>query len=159
MLTFEEKQTLIEKNFPQLTKKDVSLKRVNYHFEDSAYEKSNVVYHLHPNGNGFVYGGLLKGYPTDDRGMINIREFSAEELMKVIKESIDSLSWNEKNTREAAIVGEAQEERWINDEGHELILVEEDEWWNIYDGLNLEAAYGSYDEAEDYLLEERFKRS
>ena len=39
MLTFEQKQEIIE-SFPQLTKKEISLKRVNYHFEGSLYEKS-----------------------------------------------------------------------------------------------------------------------
>ncbi|RLQ96221.1 hypothetical protein [Falsibacillus albus] len=157
MLTFEEKLQIIENNFPQLKKKDVSLKRVNFHYEDSAYEKSNVVYHLHPNGNGFVYGGFLENYPTDQKGMINIRDFDADDLIKVIQESITSLSWNEENTREAAIVGNSQEERWTNAEGHSLLVVEEDDWWNVYDGLNLEAVFGSYDEAEDYLLEEGFR--
>ena len=54
MLTFEEKTAIIE-SFPELTKKDVSLKRVNYHFEGSLYDKKTVIYHLHPNGNGFVF--------------------------------------------------------------------------------------------------------
>ena len=39
MLTFEQKQQIIEE-FPVLKKKEISLKRVNYHFEDSLYEKT-----------------------------------------------------------------------------------------------------------------------
>ncbi|MGQ0517887.1 hypothetical protein ACT453_49800, partial [Bacillus sp. D-CC] len=54
MLTFEEKLSIIE-SFPELERKNVSLKRVNFHFEESRLDKKNVVYHLHPNGNGFVY--------------------------------------------------------------------------------------------------------
>ena len=45
MLTFEEKQQIIE-TIPELTRKDVSMKRVNYHYEESLYEKTVVVQHL-----------------------------------------------------------------------------------------------------------------
>lgn len=79
MLTFEQKTAIIE-SFPELTKKDVSLKRVNYHFEGSLYDKKTVVYHLHPNGNGFVFVGDLKKYEADNKGMVNIREATEEEL-------------------------------------------------------------------------------
>ena len=34
MLTFEQKQQIIE-TFPELTRKEVSMKRLNYHYEDS----------------------------------------------------------------------------------------------------------------------------
>ncbi len=54
MLTFEEKIKIAEE-FVELEKKEVSMGRVNFHFEESDYDKKNVVYHLHPNGNGFVY--------------------------------------------------------------------------------------------------------
>ena len=84
MLTFEEKLSIIE-SFPELERKNVSLKRVNFHFEESRLDKKNVVYHLHPNGNGFVYASGIKGYKTDDKGMVNIREFSADELRSVLK--------------------------------------------------------------------------
>ncbi|MBW7461016.1 hypothetical protein K0U00_43865, partial [Paenibacillus sepulcri] len=78
MLSFEEKLAIIE-SFPQLERKNVSLGRVNFHFEESVHDKKIVVYHLHPGGNGFVYAGLLRGYETDERGFANIRESSAEE--------------------------------------------------------------------------------
>ena len=38
MLTFEEKLSIIE-SFPELEKKNVSLKRVNFHFEESRLDK------------------------------------------------------------------------------------------------------------------------
>ena len=38
MLTFEQKQEIIE-SFPELTRKDVSIKRVNYHYEESMLTK------------------------------------------------------------------------------------------------------------------------
>ena len=80
MLTFEEKETIIQE-FTELTRKEVSMKRVNYHYEESLYEKTTVVYHLHPNGNGFVYVGDLPQYEeADDKGLLNIREASARRI-------------------------------------------------------------------------------
>lgn len=156
MLSFEEKINIIEA-FPELQRKDVSLGRVNFHYEDSIFDKKVVVQHLHPNGNGFVYAGNLQNYDTDEKGFVNIRDFSADALRKIVKESIHSLSPNSAAARENAIIGEGQEERWINDDGQVLLLVLEDEWWNVYSGLNLEATFGTYDDAEDYLYEERFR--
>lgn len=155
MLTFEEKLVIIE-SFPELERKNVSLGRVNFHFEDSIYEKKNVVYHLHPNGNGFVYSEFLGGYDTDAKGMVNIRDFSAEELKTVIRQSIESLSPN--TTLESAIIEDHEEERWVNSENHTLILVNEDDMWNVYAGLNLDGTFLSYNEAKQYLEEEGFRK-
>ncbi len=156
MLTFDEKLEIIQ-SFSQLERKNVSLGRVNFHYDESATDKKNVVYHLHPNGNGFVYGELLHGYECDERGMVNIRDFSEKELKNIIEESIASLA--PKSTAEAAIVGEANEEKWMDSDNHTLLLVEEDEgMWNIYAGLNLEGSFFTYDEAIEYLNEEGFNR-
>lgn len=157
MLTFEEKLAIIE-SFPELERVNVSLGRVNFQFNESVYEKKNVVYHLHPNGNGFVYAGRLQGYQTDDKGMVNIRDYSAEELKKLIRESIRSLSVEEKPVEEVAIVGDNQEERWVNKENQVLLLINEDDFWNIYFGLNLEESFATYEEAEVFLVEEGFRR-
>lgn len=156
MLSFEEKLRIIE-SFPELQRKDVSLGRVNFHYNDSVFDKKIVVQHLHPKGNGFVYAGNLQNYEVDDKGFVNIRDFSEDDLRRIVKESIQSLSANSPLARENAIIGEGQEERWVNKEGQTLLLVLEDEWWNIYSGLNLEEAFGSYDEAEDYLFDEGFR--
>lgn len=157
MLTFEEKLTIIE-SFPELERVNVSLGRVNFQFNESVYDKKNVVYHLHPNGNGFVYAGKTTGYETDGKGMVNIRDYSAEELKKVIRESIRSLSAEEKTVEEEAIVGDNQEERWVNGENQVLLLINEDDIWNIYFGLNLEETFDTYEEAEIFLVEEGFRR-
>ncbi|MDF2535977.1 MAG: hypothetical protein K0R18_2136, partial [Bacillales bacterium] len=87
MLTFTEKLEIIE-SFPELTRKDVSLGRINFQYEESFNDKKNIVYHLHPNGNGFVYVGKLRGYDIDEKGMVNIREFSAQDLRSIIEKSI-----------------------------------------------------------------------
>lgn len=157
MLTFEEKLAIIN-TFPELERVNVSLGRVNFQFEESILDKKNVVYHLHPNGNGFVYAGQLTNYQSDEKGMVNIRNFSAPELTQIIRESINSLSPVNKPIAEAAIVGDNQEERWMNDTNETLLLVNEDETWNIYFGLNLEETFGTYEEAEMFLADEGFKR-
>jgi hypothetical protein len=155
MLTFEEKIAIIE-SFPELERKNVSLGRVNYHFEESAFDKKNVVYHLHPKGNGFVYAEFLKGYETDDKGMVNIRDFSAEELREIIQKSILSLS--PKSTTEEEMVEEVIEEKWMDAEKHVLTLLKEMDMWNVYSGVNLDNTFDTYGEAIEYLREEGFKR-
>jgi hypothetical protein len=150
MLTFEQKQAIIE-SFPELTRKDVSMKRVNYHYEDSLYDKTIVVQHLHPNGNGFVYVAGIPGYEVDERGLINIREATEAELRQAVADSIQALS-EEKTEREPI------EQTWVNGNGEKLVLKEELDAWNIYHGLNLEDSFGDYAEAVDYLKEERFKQ-
>lgn len=151
MLTFEQKTAIIE-SFPELTKKDVSLKRVNYHYEGSLYDKKTVVYHLHPNGNGFVFVGDLKKYEADNKGMINIREATEEELHEMIADSIGILSEEEQFEEEVV-----EEQVWKNNEGQELKLIHEDTLWNVYHAHNLEESYESFGEAEEYLLSEGFE--
>lgn len=153
MLSFEEKLVVIE-SFPELQRKNVSLGRVNFHYEESVFDKKIVVYHLHPNGNGFVYTGQLSGYESDDRGLTNIRDYSAADLRSLIKSSIASLS----SHHPSAITEDGQEERWAGPDQHMLVLIYENELWNVYTGLNLEASFESYDEAEQYLREEGFHR-
>ncbi|WP_047152699.1 hypothetical protein [Aneurinibacillus tyrosinisolvens] len=151
MLTFEEKLAIIE-SFPQLERKNVSLGRVNFHYEESAFDKKIVVYHLHPNGNGFVYAGHLPDYDTDDKGLVNIRDYAADELRSLIKSSIESLS-------DDSEMEEEQGEQWTGPEEQTLLLVHENDLWNVYTGLNLEASFETYEEAEQYMQEEGFVRA
>jgi hypothetical protein len=151
MLTFEEKLAIIE-SFPQLERKNVSLGRVNFHYEESTFDKKIVVYHLHPNGNGFVYAGHLPDYDTDDKGLVNIRDYAADELRSLIKSSIESLS-------DDSEIEEEQGEQWTGPEEQTLLLVHENDLWNVYTGLNLEASFETYEEAEQYMQEEGFVRA
>lgn len=144
MLTFEEKQEIID-TFPQLTKKEVSMKRLNYHFEDSLYDKKVVVQHLHPNGNGFVYLENVPGYQTDERGLVNIREVTAEVLRQMVEDAIEGL-----RTEIEPII-----ERWTDGQ-HVLVLQEELDAWGVYHEGNLEDSFGDYEEAVNYLKDERF---
>lgn len=151
MLTFEEKITIIE-SYPELKRHDVSLNRVNYHYEESVSDKKVVIYHLHPNGNGFVYAGKLKIPQKDTKGMVNIRNFSEQELRSIIERSIESLQ----QTNEIEQI-EAFDKIWLNKEGHSLVVIVEDEMWNVYAGELLDGTFPSYNEAKQYLLEEGFK--
>ncbi|NOU93565.1 hypothetical protein GC093_10080 [Paenibacillus sp. LMG 31456] len=160
MLTFQEKLSIIE-SFTELQRHNVSLGRVNFHYENSCYDKKNVVYHLHPNGNGFVYAGYLKGYQKDDKDMVNIWEYSAEDLQKLIQASIDSLT-GEPAAEKVNIPKPSPEkqtsQRWMSSDNQILTLILEEDLWNLYFGLNLESAFETYEEAEEYLQEEGFTR-
>ncbi|MBJ6362568.1 hypothetical protein ACFOQM_14990 [Paenibacillus sp. GCM10012307] len=159
MLTFEQKLEIIE-SFSELTRKDVSLKRVNFHYEDSIHDKKNVVYHLHPNGNGYVYAELILGYPIDDKGFVNIRDFTADELRSVIEKSIWSLSGKPKTEPKtiaaSAIAAGPITEIWTNEEGHTLLLKPREDLWYVYAGDVLDMAFETREEAEEYLTEEGF---
>jgi hypothetical protein len=147
MLTFKEKLAIIE-SFPELIRHDVSLGRVNFHFEESIQEKKIVVYRLHPNGNGFVYAEQIdENYKIDSKGMVNIRDFTPDELHKIIKQSIKSLSESE-----------PFEELWVNNEQQKLKIVHDFDLWNIYAGDLLDGTYATYNAAADYLQQEGFKR-
>lgn len=152
MLTFEQKQVIID-SFPELTKKEISLKRVNYHFMDSLYEKTIVVEKLHPNGNGFVFVGDLLRYEEEasDKGLVNIRDYDEQQLREIIEDAIQYLS-------EEAEEQEPIEELWQNREGAQLMLAFEQRSWNVYHGENLEEAFGTHDAAKEYLLEEGFRK-
>lgn len=166
MLNFEQKLELLQ-SYPQLQRKDVSLGRVNFHFEESAYEKKIVAFHIHPNGNGYVYAGLLHQYETDAKGFVNIRDYSEEQLRTLLDATIQAMSFNHK----AAEAAKEEEQSaiaaapsilsaggvWTDEEGHTLILKYEDDMWCIYAGDNLDMAFESRSEAGEYLKEEGFK--
>lgn len=150
MLSFEQKQAIIE-TFPELIKKEISLNRLNYHFEDSLYEKTIVIEKLHPNGNGFVYVGDLLKYEKEanEKGLVNIRDYDEESLKEIIQDALEYLS----EDMETPIV-----ENWTSREGTILELIHEKRNWNIYYQNNLEESFGTREAAVAYLLEEGFKK-
>jgi hypothetical protein len=157
MLSFQQKVEICS-SFPELERKDVSLGRVNYAYEDSAYDKKTVVYHLHPNGNGYVYAGLLPGVPADPKGFANIRELSEEELRTLIRRSIASLTQPEASSPPAASAISVDEEQvWSGPDNQTLLLKYENELWYVFAGDSLESAFETLEEAEEYLREEGFK--
>lgn len=155
MLSVEEKLAIIT-TFPELTRKDVSLGRINFHYEDSAYEKKTVVYHLHPNGNGYVYAEYVKGYRTDNKGFVNIREFSADELRDIIEKSILSLTGQP--SKKVPKLAVEQEERWMDEEGHLLVVTFAENLWYVYAGTHLDCAFETYEEVQEYMTEEGFAK-
>ncbi|SFM20572.1 hypothetical protein SAMN03159341_12059 [Paenibacillus sp. 1_12] len=157
MLTFEEKIAIME-SFSELTRSDVSLGRVNFSYEQSAYDKKNVAYHLHPNGNGFIYAGRLRGYSTDDKGFVNIREYEADALRSLVAESILSLT-DASPKKPLPRTESTQKERWEGPDNQTLIVTFEDELWYVYAGINLESAFETYEEAAQYCREEGFSKA
>lgn len=152
MLNFEQKIAILS-SFPELERKNVSMGRVNFHYEESAYEKKTVGFHFHPNGNGFVYAGRLQGYRTDDKGFVNIRDYDEEALRELVRLSIDSLTDDQ-----PAAPREGTEEIWRGPNRETLALKYEDDMWYVFAGLNLDAAFETYGEARAYLLEEGFTK-
>ena len=151
MLTFEQKQEIIE-SFPQLVKKEISLKRLNYHYEDSLYEKTIVVEKLHPNGNGFVFvGDLLKYEKEAVKGLVNIRDYSEAQLREVIQDAIDYLG--EEEVDEGPII-----EIWSSREGSEIELIYNGRSWDVFFQDNLEESFGTREAAVEYLREEGFRQ-
>ncbi|MFD1175006.1 hypothetical protein ACFQ3W_01615 [Paenibacillus puldeungensis] len=164
MLTFAQKLEILE-SFPELERRNVSLGRVNFHYEQSVHDKKTVVYHLHPNGNGYVYAGLLSGYDVDDKGFVNIRDYSADQLRSLVELSIRSLSSGGSQDSEAVLEAETMNKMtslspggtWIDSKGQILTLKCEDDLWYIYSGLSLEMVFDTREEAGQYLEEEGFK--
>lgn len=159
MLTFEQKLAVLD-SYPELERKDVSLGRVNYHFEGSRHDKKTIAYHLHPNGNGFVYAGLLKGYPIDSKGLVNIREYSEAELRSLLDAAISAMAGYESDSpAPAPKKAKSQDSHWADSAGNKLELKHEEDMWYLYAGANLEMAFETMQEAEEYLAEEGFVRA
>ncbi|MVP01792.1 hypothetical protein [Paenibacillus lutrae] len=162
MLSFDQKIAILE-SFPELQRKNVSLGRVNFHYEESAHDKKTVAYHIHPNGNGYIYAALIPDCPADDKGMVNIRDYSEEQLRSLVEQSIRSLSGNsaaapiESGTAPSAAANEPKNEQlWQGPDNQTLTLRMEDDLWFVYAGLNLDSVFESLEEAEEYLNEEGF---
>lgn len=162
MLTFQQKLSIFE-SFPQLQRKDVSLGRVNFHYEDSVLDKKTVGYHLHPNGNGFVYAGLIEDYrfQINDKGFVNIRDYSDQQLRRLIEQSILSLSGpapDSPSTTNDTYQAHSYVEDWFDANQQSLQLKQEDDLWYIYAGSSLEMVFETREEAEEYLNDEGFTR-
>lgn len=167
MLSLEEKLA-IAASFPELARKDVSLGRINFHYLESDYEKTTVLYHLHPNGNGFVYAEYIPGCKADAKGLINIRDYGEDELREIIAKSIQSLtrSGSPKSSKveelpEVQVLSEAQdqqEEIWMDEHGNTLSVTFVEDLWYIYAGDNLDCAFETYEEVQEYLEEEGFDK-
>lgn len=160
MLSLDEKLA-IAASFPELQRKDVSLGRINFHYLESDYEKTTVLYHLHPNGNGFVYAEYIPGCTVDAKGLVNIRDYSEDELREIIAKSIQSLtrSGSPKVAKKEDISGDQQQEEiWVDEDGNLLSVTFVEDLWYIYAGENLDCAFETYEEVQEYLEEEGFDK-
>lgn len=157
MLSFEQKIAIFA-SFPELERKNVSMGRVNFHYDASAFDKTLVGFHLHPNGNGFAFAGRLPDMDADDRGYVNIRDYGEAELRELIRRSIRSLSADGNGAADAEDAPAGPEETWVDAEGSTLTVKFEDDMWYVFAGLNLDGAFETYEEAKEYLTEEGFKK-
>ncbi|EFM12451.1 conserved hypothetical protein [Paenibacillus curdlanolyticus YK9] len=166
MLTFEQKLEIIQ-SFPQLERKDVSLGRINFQYEESAVERKNVVYHLHPNGNGYVYAGLLADVAKDAKGLVNIRDLDEQTLRNLLERSIESMTGSgepaeeESNNQPGQSAPQAEDQVWKDKQGNVLLLRYEDDadLWYIWALDALDCAFETLEESVEYLTEEGFKRA
>ncbi|TGA97999.1 hypothetical protein E4665_10065 [Sporolactobacillus shoreae] len=153
MLDYQQKLSVIE-SFPELEKKEVSLSRLNFQYTESAADKKNVVFHLHPNGNGYVYARGIDGYETDEKGLVNIRDFSEDELRTILEKAIHALS--PEGIYEVNTADGIDHEIWSNRDRQKLEVIYDNELWNVYAGDLLDGTFRTYKEAKEYLIEEGF---
>jgi hypothetical protein len=112
MLSFEQKKSIF-KSFQELQEKSISYNRMNYIYPDSVQRGKVLATQLQPSGNGYVIGKYMdeetirtKGYVVDDRGWINIREFSSGDLQEIITTAMISMSGNEPKDHSHALHAE-----------------------------------------------------
>ncbi len=149
MLTFEEKKQIISR-FTELEEKAISLGRVNYHYPSSKREKSILIKHLHPNGNGYVYAPYLDVSMLDKQGYFNIFEASESELVELISAAITYMD------SDGDIFKEGQEITYVDEFEEKLVLTYENKMWIVYAAENVEAVFPTLEAAESYLGDEGF---
>jgi hypothetical protein len=156
LLDYNQKLVIFE-SFSELERKDVSLGRVNFQYPGSAADKKTVVFHLHPNGNGYVFAKGLQGYEADPKGMVNIRDFSEDELRALLEKAIFALSPEGVYEKETADGND--HELWVTPSGRQTLeIIYDNELWNVYAGEQLDGTFRTYKEATEYLIEEGFIR-
>lgn len=99
-LSFEQKRNIF-RSFPELTEKIDKYGRISYFYEGSKQRRKQMARELTHTGNGYGYGGYLPEYRhlTDERGWINIRDFSESELRELISKVIRSFSNSTEETK------------------------------------------------------------
>lgn len=98
MLNFEQKKSIFQ-SFQELQEKNMGNSGINYIYPDSVQRGKNLSKQLLPSGNGYVIGKYMdeetirtKGYVLDNRGWINIKDFSSGDLHEVIIKAMMSMS-------------------------------------------------------------------
>lgn len=150
-LSFEEKKRIFD-SYEELEAVPVSLKRLNYHFKDSAVAKTVVVRFLHPNGNALVYAGYLPKEETQ-KGYVSVLEEDEASLREWVEKAINHL----KKTEDGYVDGYC--ELWFNAQGDVLRLTYENPVWSVLlpDG-QVEGIFKTKDAGEGYLRDEGFQK-
>ena len=150
MLTFEEKKAIIEE-YSELQAQPVSMNRINYHYADSAVDRTVVVKYLHPKShNAFIYAGYLPEDETKD-GYISAIDASEEEFRHLIELGIEEL----KKTLDG--FEEGYEEIWEDERGDVLKLRYVNPVWAVVmQTETIEAIFKTKEAAESYLDDEGF---
>ncbi|MGD8189416.1 DUF6946 family protein [Brevibacillus ginsengisoli] len=96
MLSFIEKRAIIL-SFPELIEIQDSEGRVNYEYIESKKRRKVIAREFHPSGNGYVYSDTTHLYDVDERGWVQIKDFTEKELRLIIMRAIVSLSEEAEN--------------------------------------------------------------
>lgn len=150
-LSFEEKKAIFD-SYVELEVVPVSLKRLNYHFNDSAVAKTVLVRHLHPNGNVFIYAGYLPKEETQ-KGYVSVLNADEETLREWVDKAIAHL----KKTIDGYVDGYF--ELWRDAQGDVLRLTYENPVWSVLvaDG-QVEGVFKTKEAGEGYLHDEGFEK-
>ena len=96
----------------------------------------------------------MTGYQTNDKGMVNIRDFTEKALRSTIRKSILPSFLSKRIQRMSQ-----KKKLWINENTVTLTILKEGEIWNVYAEDNiLDGTFNSYRQATQYLDEEGFSR-
>jgi len=92
-LSLSQKREIL-KSFKELTEHVDKSGRCSYKFEGSNEKRKTVACEFSFTGNGYVYGANLPDYTSmaDERGWVNVRDFSSTQLKDIVSKAIESIS-------------------------------------------------------------------
>lgn len=90
MLSIEEKRNILN-SFEELTERIDEYERHFYYFYDSNSRRKLLGREFSLSGNGYIYGEVLEDYKNicDDRGWVNVKNFTENKLYDIINKIID----------------------------------------------------------------------
>lgn len=151
VLTFEEKKAIFD-SYSELESVSVSMNRLNYHFKESAVDKTVVVRFLHPNGNAFIFAGYLPKEETK-KGYISVLEADEATIRSYVEEAIAFLRKTEDGYEEG------YSELWFDETGDVLRLLYENPVWSVLlPDDQVEGIFKTKEAGEAYLREEGFEK-
>lgn len=90
MLSIEEKRKILN-SFEVLTERIDKYERHFYYFYNSNSSRKLLGREFNTTGEGYIYGEVLEDYNDicDDRGWVNVKNFSEEKLHDIINKIIE----------------------------------------------------------------------